>query len=52
MAQATGTYYIHVMGFGVKYDLVVTKNSDFDTGPNQGAHPGAAPGQEDRSPGL
>ena len=35
VAQATGTYYIHVMGFGVKYDLVVTKNSDFDTGPNQ-----------------
>jgi hypothetical protein len=35
VAQATGTYYVHVTGSGVKYDLVVTKKSDFDTGPNQ-----------------
>jgi hypothetical protein len=35
VAQASGTYYLHVTGNGVKYNLVVTKNSDFDTGPNQ-----------------
>ena len=41
VAQASGTYYVHVSGSGVgygssvEYDVVVTKSSDFDTGPNQ-----------------
>jgi hypothetical protein len=34
VAPATGTYYIRVSGSGSAYNLVVTRNADFDTEPN------------------
>src|SRR5262249_34675212 len=35
IAPAAGTYYAHITGLGVRYSLVVTKSSDFDTGSSQ-----------------
>ena len=34
VAPATGTYYVGIAGAGAAYNLVVTRNADFDTEPN------------------
>jgi hypothetical protein len=42
VAPVSGTYYAHVTGIGRDYSLVLTRNADFDTKPNNSFLPSPA----------